>query len=331
MKNTIKILCLLAVIIFGCSTPRKSQNYHPLLYSYSVSQKPDLCYPDSSMIGQEVKIWHTGGVLSRLNESDKFHFPSDEIRLKSGKSGWGNYIPQEGDIGTVIHIFHTEDSSIYLLKIGDNYIPVRCDSLTKADMLSAAEESEQEWFRDSISNVNYGNVCPFKIAEVNGNRSRADLTNIYRISETFACNLISSRVDTVLLCKYMYDDGSIAKDHAFVNWKNQGKGYMKFFLNKSRHNKPTESDVVLYNLDLIDFFFDNRIDTVTTKPKVYRNMSRPMEYTVQLYTTDYFYRESLPFYVFIIDDEYIISKWWREILLVGQQLSREIETFKSEL
>jgi hypothetical protein len=275
-----------------------------------------------SIIGRQVKIWHVGGVYSTLNGSNNFNFPTEEIREKSGKSGWGDYFPKEGDIGTIVHIIHAtnKSSDIYLIKVGDNYVPIGCDYLTDTDLLTPTEEWEQKWVQDSIKNIQDANGCKFKIWHINGSWSRAGLMNIDKVSETFACNLISEGIDTVLLCKHIFDNGSLPIEKAFVLWVDKGKGYLKSFYNNSQHN-PTEDEIVLFESEsLINYFFDYFIDTVKTKPESDTWISHSMGYSVQLYTPNYFYRERLTDFLINQDKKHIKSIWWN---LISEKLGKE--------
>ena len=108
-----------------------------VLYSFATIEKPDYCSKDTfkikNLIGRKAKIWHEGGVYSTLNLSNAYNDLSNEIKTKGGKSGWGNYNPKAGDVGTIVHIFPEKENNskyIYLLKIDDNYIPVGCYYLT---------------------------------------------------------------------------------------------------------------------------------------------------------------------------------------------------------
>ena len=162
-----------------------------VLRSYIKSEKPNYCLKDSakskSVLGRQIKIWHEGGIYSTLNTTNKFKWPSKEIKSKGGKNGWKGYVPQAGDIGTVAQIFYDKGSSlkyIYLLKVKDNYVPVACNYLTNADKLNSHEEGEQKYIQDSINNIKYAAGCKFKIQNIKGSWSRAGLMNIDKVSET---------------------------------------------------------------------------------------------------------------------------------------------------
>ena len=158
MKKLLTILTFLTTqVCFGQTTS-----------GLVINEKPDFCLTDSldlkSNIGKEVKIWHSGGVYNNLNESESFQFPTQEMKQKGGKSGWGEYYPKEGDVGTVVHIFSPKNQrqSIYLIKIGDNYVPIGCYYLTDANFLSATEEWEQRFIRESIERALYANIMAQK-------------------------------------------------------------------------------------------------------------------------------------------------------------------------
>jgi hypothetical protein len=298
-------------------------SYSQILYSsYGRTEKPDYCSKDSleskSIIGRQVKIWGTGGVYSSLNNAKGFKFPTKEIKRKSGTSGWGSYYPKAGDLGTIVSVFrHTTQKTtwIYLIQVDDNYVPIWCHYLTDIDLQDAEEEKTERIIQDSINNVLYANGCKFKSWNENGNRnwSRAGLFNIDKVSEIFACDLISEGIDTVLLCKYIFDNGSSPIEKAFVLWTDKGKGYLKSFFNNPKHI-PTENKIVSFEAgSLINHFFENRIDTVTTKPTSDFRMSHDMGYSIQLFTPNSFYRERLRDYLIQQDKAHPKSVWWNLI------------------
>jgi len=311
--NRIKIILLTFFSVFVLQN-----SYSQVLYDYVKIEKPDYCLKDSlnskSIIGRQVKIWDTG-VYSTINQTNTLKFPTQEMKQKSGKNSWGDYYPKEGDIGTIVHIFRDEykPHNIYLIKVGDNYVPIGCHYLTDIDLLTFTEQKERDIIQDSIENVQYANDCKFKIRNINESWSRAGITNIDKISEIFACNLISEGIDTVLLCKYIFDNGSLPIEKAFVLWTDNGKGYLKAFFNNPQHN-PTENEIVLFESEnLINFFFENRIDTVKTNPESDSWISHSLGYSVQLYTLNYFYRERITDFLIREDEEHIKSKWWNLI------------------
>ena len=298
-------------------------SYSQTLYDAVTSERPNYCLTDSldskSIIGRQVKIWSAGGVYPTLNKSNNFNFPTEEIRQKSGKSGWGDYFPKEGDIGTVVHIFRNERKlrNIYLIKVGDNYVGIGCHYLTDTDLLDLTEEWKQKHIQDSIKNALYADGCKFKIRNVNGSWWRAGTTSVDKAAETFACNLILEEIDTILFFRYddiILRDGSLLKiERAFVLWIDKGKGYLKSFFDNSQHDLVKNEIVSFESESLINFFFENHINTVKTSPTdTYSPFA--ISYTVQLYTPNYFYREHLTSVSIRQDKKHIKSIWLNLIL-----------------
>ena len=311
----------LLTLLFFISLTTHSQ----VLFTYVKNEKPSYCLDDSlhskSIIGRQVKIWHDGGIYSTINTSNILKWPSKEIKTKSGKNGWGNYEPKAGEIGTVVHIFYdkkNKNDNIYLIKIGDNYVPLGCNYLTDVNQLDAFKQDEQRVIQDSINNILYSNGCKFKLRNVNESWSRAGLMNIDKVSETFACDLTTKGIDTVLLCKYIFDNGSLPIEKAFVLWLDKGHGFAKAFFNNPKH-QPTENKIISFNSRLlIDYFFVNKIDTMTSDPKSDMWISHSLGYSLQLYTPNTFFRERLTDFTIRQDKTHPKSIWWN---MISEQLA----------
>ena len=282
--------------------------------------KPDYCLTDTAdaknVIGRRAKIWHEGGIYPTLNMVEKFKWPSEEMKKRGGQSGWGTFKPGAGDTGTIVHIFPNKgnvDKYIYLLKVKDYYVPIACSYVTDIDKLDIHKQSELDWINDSIANVKYAAGCKFKVRNVNNNWSRAGLTNIDKQSEEFACDLIVKAVDTVMLCKYIFDNGSLPIEKAFIVWLDNGHGYAKAFFNNPKH-QPTQNKTIPFDSKtLINYFFVNRIDTVTSEPKSEMWISHSMGYSIQLYTPGSFYRERLTDFLIRQDKTHPKARWWNMI------------------
>jgi hypothetical protein len=300
--------------------------YSQVLYSYVKTEKPSYCLKDSlysnSIIGRKVKIWHDGGIYSTINTTSILKWPSEEIKSKSGKSGWKEFIPKAGDTGTVVYIFYDKKSrrdNIYLIKIRENYVPIGCNYLTDINQLDAFENDYQRAIQDSLENVQYSNGCKFKLRNINETWSRAGLANIDIVSENFACDLISKGIDTVLLCKYIFDNGSLPIEKGFIVWLENGQGFVKAYFNNSKH-KPRGNKVVEFDSRLlINHFFKNRLDTVKSEPKSDIHLSHSLGYCIQLYTKDLFFRERITDFLIRQDKNHPKSIWWK---LVSDNLEK---------
>lgn len=287
--------------------------------------KPDYCLTDSAeainLIGRRVKIWHEGGVYSTLNLSKTFKWPSEEMKKKGGQNGWGAFKPSGGDTGIIVQIFPDKgnvNKYFYLLKIKDYYVPLGCSYVTDIDKLDIHKQSELDWINDSLDNINYAAGCKFKIRNVDNNWSRAGITNIDKQSEEFACNLIVKGIDTVMLCKYIFDNGSLPIEKAFILWHDNGQGYVKSFFNNPKHQPSQNKTIPFDSKTLINYFFVNRIDTVTSEPKSEMWISHSLGYSVQLYTPNHFYRERLTDFIFRQDKTHPKAVWWN---MISEQLA----------
>jgi hypothetical protein len=312
---------ILSIILFMTQLSLKSQ----VLMDYKRVIKPDYCLKDSAdainLIGRQVKIWHEGGVYSTLNTIKKFKWPSEDVKKRGGQSGWGTFKPQAGDTGIIVQIYPDNgnvNKYIYLLKIRDYYVPLGCSYVTDIDKLDIHKQSVQDWINDSIANVNYAAGCKFKLKNINNNWSRAGLTNIDKQSEEFACSLIAKGIDTVILCKYIFDNGSLPIEKAFILWLDNGESYVKSFFNNLRH-QPTQNKIVSFDSKaLINYFFENRIDTVPSKPKSEMWISHSLGYSIQLYIPSYFYRERLTDFIIRQDKIHPKAAWWN---MISEKLS----------
>jgi|GEM_PF-956463 len=311
----------LSCLLFLAHLSVKSQ----VLIDYKISVKPDYCFKNTAtakdLIGKQVKIWHEGGIYSTLNEVKNTKWPSEDMKKRGGENGWGAFKPKAGDTGTIVHIFPNKgnaNNNIYLLKVKDYYAPVGCYYLTDIDKPDSHKESEQEWINDSILNVAYAAGCKFKIRNLDNNWSRAGLMKIDIQSEEFACGLTAKGIDTVMLCKYIFDNGSLPLEKAFILWLENGQGYVKSFFNNSKH-QPTENKIIPFNSrELINYFFRKRLDTVTSEPKAEMSISHSLGYSIQLYTPGYFYRERLTDFLIQQNNTHPKAVWWH---LISEKLA----------
>jgi hypothetical protein len=192
-------------------------------------------------------------------------------------------------------------------------VPVGCYYITSIDKPDIHEQSVRDWINDSIANINYAAGCLFKIRNVNSKWSRAGGTNLDKMAESFACDLVAKGIDTVLLCKHMFDNGALAIEKAFILWQQGGKGFVKAFFNNADF-KPTENKIISFDAAaLIDYFFTHRIDTITTEPQSEIWISHSLGYSIQLYTPNSFYRDRLTDFIIRQDKVHPKSVWWNMI------------------
>jgi hypothetical protein len=322
MKGLRIIILLLTAFILTDKT------YSQVLHSFIKTERPNYCAKDmaKNLIGRQAKIWHGGGVYSTLNLGSFFKGLPAEWKAKGGKNGWGAFKPKAGDTGTIVHVFTENRSgskSIYLLKTNNYYVPVGCYYLTDIEKSDSQKEANQHYLRDSIENVKYASGCKFKLRNVNGSWSRAGLMNIDKVSETFVCDLASKGIDTVMFCKYIFDNGSLPKERAFALWLDKGQGFVKAFFNNSKH-QPTENGIVSFDVkSLVDYFFLNRLDTVTTEPKSEVSISHSLGYSIELKVPSLFFRERLTDFIIRQDKGHPKAIWWNMI-------SEKLRTLKEE-
>lgn len=316
-EKQMKQLTLTILLIVGCFQC-KSQL---LLSSLVPSDKSNFCDTVSfkSRIGQSAKIWDDGGIYEDL-EDDIELFPTAEMRKRGGIKGWKRFRPKTGDIGKIVNAVITKGVPsarvVYVLKIKEFYVAIGCGYLTDTHKL----DNDQEWtkwaYEDSIRSVKYAAGCQFKTSGINDCWNRAGICKIDIVSETFACNLKDSLgIDTILLCKYIFDNGSLPGEKAFVLWHHNGRDSLKAFFNNSNH-LPTENKIIPFEWsNVYIYYFSNRIDTVTTDPKPSFWMSHSMGYSVQFYspTTNYFCSRLQDYYWRDDKSNHPKSKLWKMI------------------
>jgi hypothetical protein len=278
--------------------------------------KSEYCRADSaksaSLIGRKVKIWDAGGIYANFNTDLNFKWPSAGARQRGGENGWGNYKPKTGDTGTIVWVFlyrGDRQKYVYLIKVGDNFVPIGCYYVTDLDK----PDINQLHIWDSLKNINYAKGCKFKIAVVNNTGSGAGQTKIDSLSETFACNLIGGGVDTVMLCNAF--SGVSSTSAAVVFWEHAGHGYSKAFFLKKRH-AISERPVKPMNLKpILDYFFSNKLDTIKQIFKKDMQASLPDlgGLCIQVYTPRIFFREFIPTMLAMAYKKEPEAIWWNMV------------------
>ncbi len=215
--------------------------------------------------GTFAKIWHNGGIYSTLNGSDNIKWPNSEIKKLAGKEYWKDFEPQIGDIGEIIFVTKSKYKEIiYILKIKDYYVPIKCSYLVNTKSLDVKEAEQKRW--EEITAYGKGD-CNFKKFGINETWNRAGIAEIDRISESFACELKTKGIDTLMLVKKISDRSSSPYEKQYVLWKEKGEGYIKIFKNNEKH-KPTETETEKFNWnDLISFYEQKSVSLEKTKPE----------------------------------------------------------------
>lgn len=239
-------------------------------YSYieRTQEKIDYCGElkiVQELIGHKVKIWHNGGIYSSLNGRDYINWPNDEIKKIAGKEYWNGYEPQIGEVGEIIFISKSKyNELIYILKIKDNYVPITCSYIVSLESLDVNEAHQKRW--DEIYAYGEGD-CNFKKFGFKDIWNRAGIAEIDKISESFACDLKTKGIDTLMLVKRISDNGSSPSEKEYVLWKEKGQGYLKTFENNEKH-KPTQTESERFDWDdLIRFYEEKNVSSETKKPE----------------------------------------------------------------
>lgn len=310
MRSTNTILAILLLLL--------SQN----LFSQRIWGKEDFCFKRNSenLIGQQVKIWSNGGIYTTINTSKSLKWPSEEIKEKSGENSWGDFYPQTGDTGTVVHVFEYDKGRvasakiIYLIKIGINYVPIGCGYLTTIDKLDKHEEAEYWRIQDSVKNAEYAQGCKFKTSYVNGSYFNAGAHEIDKLAESFACELSQNGVDTILLIKSFYNNHGLGNSKfEGISWTEKGESYLKVFRNME--NEISENESIKIDLTEIQSYFEqNKIESDTTYPQPTMWISHDLTFYIQFKQGSKYYTESLTNSELTGDTKHIKSVWVSMIL-----------------
>jgi hypothetical protein len=270
-----------------------------------------------SLLGKKVKIWSNGGIYTGINKSKKLNWQSKEIKKKSGENAWGDFYPESGDTGTIVHVFEYDKKRvvsarlIYLIEIRGNYVPIGCGYLTSMNNMDQVEESRHWRVQDSLRHIRYAKGCEFKTQISDCFNRAGSYQPIDTLPEMFICDLKASGVDTLMLCKYIYDNGSSSHEKAFVLWIDNGQGFIKGYYNNETHN-PTESKIEKFeSQQLISQFFKLDINQIQTKPSSNIRMSHSMGYCMQVMVPGLFYCERIPDYLIESDSTHPKSIWWK--------------------
>lgn len=324
-----KIIFAWVFVISGCSCKQKqlpvkhdAPGRPGVMYISELAEKPDYCTEDTlqaaTLIGRKVKIWSEAGVYPVPDLDTNITWPSEEIKVKASQSDWGSYRPAAGDTGIIVHVFppkSKQSGSVYLLRIGDNYVPVACYYLIDPAPPAGYGDVEQFDIEDPGEPDDSG-ACSFKLPYVKGRQSRAGSKKIDIISESFACDLVARGIDTVMLCKYIPGKGSSPEEKAFVLWQEGSQGYAKAFFNRAgglTANKRAPFDAC----DLVYYFFQHRLDTVTRRPRQIYMASSFLGYSIQLYTPSSVFRDWLSDFMLWQDPKHPKVKWW---MMISKQL-----------
>jgi len=271
--------------------------------------KNDLCKKRNGkkFIGQSLKIWDNGGIYPTINTGDHLDWPSVELKQKAGENHWGNYSPEAGDTGKVIHIFERDKGRvasaelIYLLEVKGNFVPIGCGYLTTLDRMDSDQEdaywSRKRFIKDSI----YAEGCKFKTSYYNNSYFGAGRFPIDRMAESYACDLLNNGIDTIILIKYFMNNHGLGQSKfEGVIWQTNGEGFLKVFkphnkkVLKQNEKEAIEQETKPFNFDnLFKFYLKNDIKNDKTNPNPSYWLSHDNTYYIQFQYGKQFYSESL--------------------------------------
>lgn len=280
MKTILQIILILICWTNCFSQQQKS-------YTQKEVDSIDLCKINYNLVGHKLKIYHDGGIYPTANGIDsKFiEWKNEDVKLKAGKSHWGNFEPKTGDIGEVIQIGKTKyDELIYILKIDSFYVPIKCNYLTQEKNLSSDEQYEQRL--KEIEKYGEGN-CNFKKNGFNGVGNRAGIVEIDKLAENFACNLREKGIEKVMLIKLISDNGSSPNEIEYIFWYENEQGFKTAFKNNKNH-EPTQTEIEKYDWkNILDYYNQNVKGTELKFPQYF--ISHYTNLIIQLYQGTEFY------------------------------------------
>lgn len=272
------------------------------------------------LIGDTVKIWDAGGIYEELNKTKTLKWPTREIKKKAGKKGWKSYEPKAGDIGEIVHVFEYNDDRvnsakyIYLLQIENNYVPIGCGYITEVDKMTGDEEWEYYYMQDSIQNSLYADSCLFKLSYGVGGRYQGGVFKIDSLAETFACEILDSKSDTILMMKSFNNNHGLGKSNMIlITWREPNNDYIKFYKHDIR-GQITEQDPKLIPTDIIDYFFEKELETNDSSPKSIISVSHPNVYNIYFVYGNKVYQEYLTYREVKDDPEHLKTIWWKKLL-----------------
>ncbi|HEC85063.1 MAG: hypothetical protein DRR08_08505 [Candidatus Parabeggiatoa sp. nov. 2] len=76
---------------------------------------------------KKAKITDVGQIYEAINTTECLTWPSPETKEKGGKNGWDSFYPKKDDIGLIVAEMkhcHFEDTTVYILKIEQHYVPI---------------------------------------------------------------------------------------------------------------------------------------------------------------------------------------------------------------
>jgi hypothetical protein len=113
--------------------------------SESTSQQPteSTAQPTEQTPQKEAKITDVLQIYEAINTTECLTWTSPETKEKGGKNGWDAFYPKKDDIGFIVAEMkhcHFEDTTVYILKIDQYYVPI---SSVGAQVMPAEESAAE--------------------------------------------------------------------------------------------------------------------------------------------------------------------------------------------
>ena len=279
-----------------------------------------ICRMDSAekLIGHQVKLYSTLGVMEYFNSGFIFKWPSKKIKKKSGKNACGEYFPAAGDTGVVQCIleyrksrFNNQDIA-FLVQFGEYSVPVSCTDIISLDQLDSDVIYYQNRIKDSIQNIAYAADCNFKKYFIPEANIREPYTYLDTTAENFACDLSQKNIDTIILCKsYSYIGGFSSSNS--ISWLDKGKGYMAFI--RTDYDKEISIDTISVDVQrTIDNLVNNEVYLEKTEPsfKYLRSHDSHLSARIKI-GEDYYFEKAIGGQI-SGDNPHVKSIWWHIFL-----------------
>jgi hypothetical protein len=275
------------------------------------------CYFEdaSQFIGDTVKIWAEGGNYPGFSSSKSFNWAPDSLRLKCDS----NYSPVDGALGIIrfaspiLNDRTGIDNIIYIVQIRQHLVAIGCGFIVEKDSLSFGEYERKIEVGDSVANAIYAKGCAFKTSHFQGNYFEAGIHEIDRLSETFACDLKSKKIKTILLIKSFYNNHGLGDSrYIAVFWLEHSKGKLKIFERKDDQVSASGIIEVDFN-QVLSYFSDKKIPEITTHPAPSSRLSHDLTFYIQLLYNGQYYLESLTNSEMTGDKAHEKSIWWTMI------------------
>ena len=316
-----------ALIVFAALVTDSVSSEHCLgqtVHTYAKLDRDNMCGDEEPVLakGQAVKVWHEGGAYPTINRTELLNWPSDSLRRVAGRDAWGEFEVQPGDTGSVISELpprkgrHDPLERIYLVLIRGRCVPIKCSYLTGVPNLDSRAAMRLHAEQVQARMEAYAAGCPFKANTDEDCWTRAGIFPLDIASESFACDLRSQGVDTVMLCKHILDNGGNTHETAYVFWYSDGKGYARSYTLGREMTDTGSTQVPTDWIALLTQFTGDSIAHLLTEPSPQWRVSHCIGYAVRLSIPGSFYCKRYQDAEVLWDGgdlDHPVSKWWQAI------------------